>query len=132
MEIRGGRPMSRLSLFATTAVSLILPACGSVNTVMGLPKAEFDRVFAAAIDVSSAEHCGTKVDAGLVRSNLIAAQTQRGLPIGQVESSGLVFDKTRNEYKGRIASQASFCSTDFKPELSQIAAYEKGNFPDVP
>ncbi len=132
LGLAGAFPKSWLNLCAASALSLALPACGSVTTVMGLPKAEFDRVFVAAIDVSSAEHCGADVDAGLIRSNLIAAQTQRGLPPGQVESSGLAFDKTRNEYKRRISSQASFCSTDYKPELSHIAAYEKGAFPDVP
>jgi hypothetical protein len=98
---------------------------------MGLPKPEFDRVFVAAIDVGGAEHCGAKVDGGVVRSNLLVYQASRGLPADQVENSGRVFDKTRTEFKSRIASQAGFCSTDYKPDLDKNAGYEKGQFPDV-
>lgn len=124
--------MARLIVGTLCMMCVLLQACGSAGSVMGLPKSEFDRVFVAAIDVGAAERCGAKVDAGLIRSNLIAAQAQRGLAPEQVENSGRAFDKTRNEYKGRIASQADFCSTDYRPEVSKTAAYEKGDFPDVP
>lgn len=120
--------------FAALACALgaaTLSGCAGGGGAMGLPMPEFNRVFVAGVDVAGAEHCGRKVDAALVRSNLIASQTKRGLPPDQIQNSGTAFDKVRGEFKQRVATQADFCSKDYKADLSKNALYEKGEFPDV-
>jgi hypothetical protein len=113
-----------------SALALLVSGCAA-NAVMGLPMPEFNRVFLAGIDVAGAEHCGRPVNAGLVRTNLLAYQTKRGLPVDQIEQTGKVFDKNRAEFRQRISTQADFCAKEYKPDPARIALYEKGEFPDV-
>jgi len=122
---------NRSASFGALLSTTLLLGCGQPAEIQGLPTAEFNRVFLAAIEVGSAEHCGDKVNGQLIRSNLLKYQTGKGLPQETINQSEKVYDNTVSQYKSRLASETNFCTTQYKPSPNTLRQYEKGEFPEV-
>lgn len=108
----------------------VLAGCGAMTSsaVVGLPKEDFDRAYAAGYDVAAAEHCGAAVDPGLVRHNLIQDMKRRGLSDDLADKAGRAFDKTRAEFARKARSKPDFCVTEYAVSPETLALYQKGEF----
>lgn len=125
-------PRNLPALALACLIAAVLMGCGGTSGIPGLPEAEFNQAFAAGLDVAAAERCGTQVDAGLVRHNLVETVKRRGLSSNQAEKSGLAFDKTRNEYSAKLAKDPAYCVRAYADAQDRLARYQKGDFPDLP
>lgn len=105
---------SRLAPTASAVIACTLAACAGTDPgsgVVGLPADEFQIAHNAGLDVAAAEHCGSAVDAGLVRHRLVAEARLRGTPDEVAEKSGRAFDKTRSEFSRRLAGTPGSCTS---------------------
>lgn len=127
-----GRANAGGRFYAACLLSAALSGCGGASGIPGLPAPDFERAFAAGLDVAAAERCGSGVDAGLVRHNLVENSKRRGLSGSEAEKAGLAFDKTRQEYGAKLASDPAYCVRAYADGQDRLARYQKGDFPDYP
>lgn len=111
---------------AIASAGLAVSGCAETSGVMWLPKSEFDRAFAVAMDVARAEHCGLPVDRGAVRNKLMTFEQARGQSTAAVERSLLAFDRTISEAKSRFAVDQKACDPSVVPDPSRLEAYAAG------
>lgn len=128
-------PPAGLARLAYGLVACALAGCAGADPgsgVVGLPADEFQIAHNAGLDVAAAEHCGTAVDAGLVRHRLVEEARRRGLPDEVAEKSGRAFDKTRSEFSRRLAKTPGSCPSGPAVSAETLAQSGKGEFSAPP
>ena len=123
--LKGG---AAAALLLTSAAHLAACAGPFESGMVGLSASEFNRAYATGYDVAAAERCGTSIDAGLVRNNLVEAMKREGLDDDTVIKAGQTFDKTRAEFTRKLQSRPEYCVTEYAVPRETLARYEKGEF----